>query len=245
MANIPGEIVWQANDNTWFTTNAAEVYPAGITIYHVDGRYKFTDGVTALSALSFLGGGSGVQSVTGPQVDDTDPLNPIVDVPTLQEVTDEGATTTNVIEAAGVIADSFVTPLVFSTIYEDGAYFFQGDAANELFNVDNNTDLVTYKEKEIAVIEAAQTTGVALTFLTDSVYGTIGTPETGNITYSATNAKLGVTNLIIHNHSVAPTFAANMKILSGSGAYVINVINYIYVTYINSTEVIYTISQRT
>ena len=78
MANIPGEIVWQANDNTWFTTNAAEVYPAGITIYHVDGRYKFTDGVTALSALSFLGGGSGVQSVTGPQVDDTDPNNPIV-----------------------------------------------------------------------------------------------------------------------------------------------------------------------
>lgn len=94
-------------------------------------------------------------------------------------------------------------------------------------------------------IEAPQTTGVALTFLTDSVYGTIGSPETGNITFSATGAKLGVTNLIIHNHSSAPTFAANMKILSGSGSYVINDINYIYVTYVNSTEVIYTISQRT
>ena len=56
MANIPGEIVWQANNNTWFTTNAAEVFPQGITIYHTDGRYKFTDGVTALSALPFLGG---------------------------------------------------------------------------------------------------------------------------------------------------------------------------------------------
>lgn len=55
MANIPGEIVWQANDNTWFTNNAAEVYPAGITIYHVDGRYKFTDGVTTLGALPFRG----------------------------------------------------------------------------------------------------------------------------------------------------------------------------------------------
>lgn len=94
-------------------------------------------------------------------------------------------------------------------------------------------------------IEAGATTGVSLTFETDRVYGSIGTPETGNITYTDTNAKLGVTNIVIHNHSVAPTFAANMKKLSGSGSYAINVINYIYVTYINSTEVIYSINQRT
>lgn len=94
-------------------------------------------------------------------------------------------------------------------------------------------------------IAAGTTTGVALTFETDRVYGSIGTPETGNITYSATNAQVGVTNLIIHNNGTAPTFGANMKILSGSGAYVISVVNYIYVTYINSTEVIYSINQRT
>lgn len=94
-------------------------------------------------------------------------------------------------------------------------------------------------------IEVPQTTGVALTFVSDSVYGTIGTPETGNITFSSTGAKLGVTNIIIHNHSVAPTFGTNMKKLSGSGNYKINVVNYIYVTYINSTEVIYSINQRT
>lgn len=94
-------------------------------------------------------------------------------------------------------------------------------------------------------IEVPQTTGVALTFVSDSVYGTIGTPETGNITFSSTGAKLGVTNIIIHNHSVAPTFGTNMKKLSGSGNYTINVVNYIYVTYINSTEVIYSINQRT
>ncbi len=94
-------------------------------------------------------------------------------------------------------------------------------------------------------IEAAATTGVALTFLTDRVYGTIASPGTGNITYSATGAKVGVTNIIIHNHSVEPTFATNMKKLSGSGNYVTSVVNYIYVTYINATEVIYAISQRT
>lgn len=100
-----------------------------------------------------------------------------------------------------------------------------------------NTDWQTYNTKA--------TTGVALTFLNDSVYGTIASPETGNITYSSTNAKLGVTNIIIHNNSSAPTFASNMKMLSGSGSYLTSNINYIYVTYINSTEVIYTINQRT
>lgn len=93
-------------------------------------------------------------------------------------------------------------------------------------------------------IAATQATGVALTFITDSVYGTIASPETGNITYSSTNAVLGVTNLIIHNHTVAPTFATNMKKLSGSGNYLTSNINYIYVTYINSTEVVYNIQQR-
>lgn len=58
MANINAEIKQQGNDDAWFTTNAAVVYPANIVIYHIDGRYKFTDGVTALSALSFLGGSS-------------------------------------------------------------------------------------------------------------------------------------------------------------------------------------------
>lgn len=41
------------------------------------------------------GGGGGVQSVTGTTVDNTDPLNPIVGVPTLQQVTDAGISTTN------------------------------------------------------------------------------------------------------------------------------------------------------
>ncbi len=94
-------------------------------------------------------------------------------------------------------------------------------------------------------IAAGSTTGVALTFVTDQVYGTIGSPETGNITFSTTGAQIGVTNLIIHNNGTAPTFASNMKILSGSGSYVISVVNYIFVTYVNSTEVIYSINQRT
>jgi len=90
-----------------------------------------------------------------------------------------------------------------------------------------------------------QKTGTALTFDVNAAYGTIASPETGNITYSATSAKLMGTVLIIHNNGTAPTFATNMKKLSGSGDYVVSVVNYIFVMYINSTEVIYSINQRT
>ena len=58
MSNVNAEIKWQGNDNQWFTANASTVYPANIQIFHIDGRYKFTDGVTTLSALPFLGGNS-------------------------------------------------------------------------------------------------------------------------------------------------------------------------------------------
>ena len=90
-------------------------------------------------------------------------------------------------------------------------------------------------------------TGVSLSFSADTIYGTISSPESGtSITFITTNAKLGVTNIIIHNNpTTAPTFATNMKKLSGSSTYVINVINYIYVTFINDIEIIYSINQRT
>jgi hypothetical protein len=167
----------------------------------------------------------------------------------LQDVTDIGATTTN-----PITADAFYNTLGTVSIYTDGISVLQSDDATPLFEADRLTDTVKYKTVEVATIndvalklpiQATQTTGVALTFLTDSVYGTIGTPETGNITFSSTNAKIGVTNLIIHNNGTAPTFGTNMKQLSGSSGYSVGVINYIFVTYINSTEVIYTISQRT
>lgn len=58
MSNIPAEIKFQGNSSAWFTTNALEIYPANILIFHVDGRYKFTDGVTTLNDLPFLGGSS-------------------------------------------------------------------------------------------------------------------------------------------------------------------------------------------
>lgn len=93
--------------------------------------------------------------------------------------------------------------------------------------------------------QAGSTTGTVVTFVTDRVYGTIASPETGNITADVTGAQIGVTNIIIHNSGTAPTFGVEFKKLSGSGNYVTSQVNYIYCTFINSTEIIYSINQRT
>lgn len=113
----------------------------------------------------------------------------------------------------------------------------------------NTTDLVNYYKKtesdlRYITIEANSLTGTVISFTTDRVYGTLTTPETGNITAAVTNAKLGVTNIIIHNSGTAPTFDSKFKKLSGSGNYVTGVVNYIYCTYISTTEIIYSINQR-
>ena len=120
-----------------------------------------------------------------------------------------------------------------------------------LGNVDNTSDLnkpistatQTALDTKLS-IESQSTTGTAISFSTDKVYGTLNTPETGNITADVTNANLGVTNIIIHNSGTVPTFGSEFKKLSGSGNYVVGVVNYIYCTFITATEIIYSINQR-
>ena len=120
-----------------------------------------------------------------------------------------------------------------------------------LGNVDNTSDLnkpisnaaQTALNLKLS-IESQSTTGTAISFTIDRVYGTLATPETGNITADVTNAKLGVTNIVIHNSGTAPTFGSGFKKLSGSGNYVTGVVNYIYCTFISATEIIYSINQR-
>lgn len=92
---------------------------------------------------------------------------------------------------------------------------------------------------------AATATGVTLSFITDTVYGTLATPETGNITADVTGAQLGVTNIIIHNSGTEPTFSSEFKKLSGSSNYAISQVNYISTVFISTTEIIYSINQAT
>jgi hypothetical protein len=93
--------------------------------------------------------------------------------------------------------------------------------------------------------EAKRSSGVTISFTTDTVYGTLTSPETSSaITANVTGALLGVTNILIHSGSTTPTFGSQYKKLSGSGNYSAGTINYIFCTYIASTEIIYSINQR-
>lgn len=147
MSIVNAEIKWQSNDDAWFTTNAAEVFAANIQIFHVDGRYKFTDGVTALSALSFLGGGSGVQSVTGPQVDDTDPLNPIIKPIGLIQIIDKQGDFFTDLATATTYIEQFITPgVITDKSFNEGIFFFTvpyNTQINGYFLIDNITPAVT------------------------------------------------------------------------------------------------------
>ena len=90
---------------------------------------------------------------------------------------------------------------------------------------------------------AVQRTGTSIAFDNEANYGTIATPETGNITGDYTNARIGVVQLIIHNHSVAPAIPATWVMLTGSQAYKINQLNRIYVEWSSSNIANYTILQ--
>jgi hypothetical protein len=48
----------ESNTDLDFTNSADVVFPANIQIFHTDGRYKFTDGVTTLGNLLFRGDGT-------------------------------------------------------------------------------------------------------------------------------------------------------------------------------------------
>lgn len=87
-------------------------------------------------------------------------------------------------------------------------------------------------------------TGSNVRFSHPATYGSVASPEAGNITLDAAGAIVGVTVLLIHNAGVPPTFGSEFKILNTSQAYAIGVLNYITMTYLSATKIIYSIAQE-
>lgn len=86
MAIVNGSLELGYKNTAWFTANPTLVLKEGQIVYlEQTGTYKIGNGVSTLSALSFLGVSSETQ--------------------TLQNVTDLGSTTTNAIETAGITTD--------------------------------------------------------------------------------------------------------------------------------------------
>lgn len=109
-------------------------------------------------------------------------------------------------------------------------------------SLSSQTDLATALA-DLVPEQTPATTGTALSFTEDQVYGSIATPETGNITAVLTGAKLGVTVTVLHNNGTAPTFGSEFHALSGSGSYVSGVLNFIDCQYLSNTIIRYSISQ--
>lgn len=86
------------------------------------------------------------------------------------------------------------------------------------------------------------TTGTVISFAIPQIYGSVATPETGNITYSTTGLVLGMDQILIHNNSSTPTFPAEFIIIWGG--YVANVQNTIRMEAIESNYIEVTISQE-
>ena len=95
--------------------------------------------------------------------------------------------------------------------------------------------------QNLAQIAAAASIGTLLTFLSDSVYGSVDAPESGNITVDVTGAKLGVTNLILHQNGAEPTYPANFVLISGT--YDPAKVNRILCVYLDDNTIDYSISQ--
>lgn len=93
----------------------------------------------------------------------------------------------------------------------------------------------------VAALAPTASTGTAIAFDVPRTYG-YAAAETGNITLNATGLVEGVTQLLIHNHSVEPTFPATMKVIGGT--YTISVANYIMLMAVKSNLILVTISQE-
>lgn len=88
-------------------------------------------------------------------------------------------------------------------------------------NLKETTRIIT----NLAIVPTAGT-GVVIQFDKPRTYGTIASPESGNITYNSSGAVVGMVQLLIHSlYGSSPTFGAEFILLND---YTPTETNYIY-----------------
>jgi hypothetical protein len=217
------------------------------------------EGISALTLSQVLtegnnGGGLQIKNIADP-TDDQDAatkkyVDDEIDALTAADV---GAypdnNPSNFVDAAGAAAAAPVQSVAAKT----GAVTLE-KADVGLGNVDNTSDLskpvstATQTALDLKAnkseLELLETSGAEVSFDRARRYG-YPTAITANITFSFTNAIEGMTQVMRHNHSSAPTLPASAKVLSGE--YTTGVNNYIYFVCIlkgDTKEVHVTISQE-
>lgn len=125
------------------------------------------------------------------------------------------------------------------------------DTPTDWSSVPNNTyfynksdKLTRYKDSSGNVVNLFESnyslsgTGTNIHFSASTIFGSSTTPETGNITNTLTNSKLGVVQKIYHNSGSAPTVPAGWVLL-GSTTYQISTLNIIYAEWARGNRVEY------
>jgi hypothetical protein len=114
-----------------------------------------------------------------------------------------------------------------------------GNKVTGLAAASGNGEAVRYEQVQ-AAFAPIPSTGTAIVFDIPRHYGDV-TAETGNITLNSSGLIKGITQLARHNNSSTPSFGSEFKVISG--AYVINVDNYIFMYAYSSSIIFVTITQ--
>jgi len=110
-----------------------------------------------------------------------------------------------------------------------------GTESNEVVQAGTNRKSTTREGANLAII-TTQTSGTAIQFDKPRTYGTIASPESGNITYNSSGAIVGMVQLLIHAlYNATPTFGAEFILLD---AYTPTETNYIYMELAESGKII-------
>jgi hypothetical protein len=129
------------------------------------------------------------------------------------------------------------------TVTTDSSLDWSG-VSNSTYFYDKTIKLPYYKDSSGNVIGAFESpyslsgTGTVIHFSSSTIFGTSSSPETGNITDSLTNSKLGIVQKIYHNSGSAPTVPAGWVLL-GSTTYQVSTLNIIYAEWAGGSRVEY------
>ena len=137
MANV--DIRVGKKDAVFFSANPTLILKDGQFLFNSDTLELFIgDGTTQLSALVAINvpPSSGVQSVTGPQVDDTDPNNPIVNPLGLIQIVDlNGDFFTDLATATAYIEQYFNPSIITDKSFNNGVFYFTVPSSTSTENV--------------------------------------------------------------------------------------------------------------
>lgn len=133
---------------------------------------------------------------------------------------------------------------LLATIARSGSMSYLDKQKLDGIEANAEMNAVTSVNGQTGAVELYQTatTGTLISFAAPKVFGSVATPETGNIDNDLTAAKPGIVQKIYHSHSTAPTFPAGWVKL-GSGTYTTGALNIIYCDFAGGSRVEYWVTQ--